>query len=475
MLTESELTAEIRAGLEAVTPPAPWLSANVEKRVRASRPQRRMFPTPPALRLGLNLIALVVLIALAVTAVGVFIVLHRPLVTVGPGSGPVIFPTKMVSPTTGWALVGDSELWRTVDGGLSWANVSPPHLPDRVVNADRNFFLDGRRAWITQLGGGRKGSPLYWVTFRTVDGGRTWQHGESLGDPFNPGSAQQYYIDANTGWLWLYDDDPSHTTWPILYRTLDGGLHWTLITSNAGSGASSGTAIPCGASITFASVPTGWMSLGFCEQTPSQNGLTVPDLRWVRDIFLATHDGGSTWQVQPLPITPALGTRFNPPVFFDQLHGIMQVDSSSHPTLLATSDGGNRWSVRSLPDVEQVGVDFVDANHGWAIGGPSSMFTKTRDNSQQIISLPLYHTDDGGSTWTPVQTNVRLEQPIGIVYSSFYFVDQKIGFGTLFTFASGPTEFLKTTDGGRTWRVVRACTAGLGWSNPPPQCPSPSP
>ena len=475
MLTESELTAEIRAGLEAVTPPAPWLAGGVEKRLRASHQHRRMFPTPPALRLGLNVIALIVLITLAVTAVGVFIALHRPTVPVRPGSGPVIFPTKMISATTGWALVGTSELWRTTDGGLSWTDVSSPHLADRVVNADLNYFLDGNRAWITEQGGGRPGSPAYyWVTFRTVDGGLTWQRGDPLAatlPQLQSGSAQQYFIDADTGWLLFSGRDPSQTTWPALYGTRDGGQHWTLITSKAGSGASSGTAIPCSGSMTFMSAATGWMSLGFCEQTPSQNQTTAPGLRWVRDIFVVTHDGGSTWQVQTLEINPAADSRFDAPVFFDQLHGIMVV-RGSHPTLLATSDGGSTWSARTLPGESQTDVDFVDPKHGWAVAGPSSMFTKTKDNSQRIISLPLYHTDDGGLTWTPVRTNVRLESPVGVVLSNFSFVDQTTGFGTLFTLAAGPSEFLKTTDGGRTWLVVRVCKKGLGNSYPPPACPS---
>lgn len=395
--------------------------------------------------------------------------------SVGQGSGRVIFPTKMVSPTTGWALVGESELWRTTDSGATWTNASPPHLSDRVVNADLNYFFDGKRAWITELGGGRPASPgFYWVTFRTVDGGRSWLQGDSLPDPFWPASAQQHYIDADTGWLLFSKGDPSHTTWPILYGTHDGGLHWSLITSKAGSGVSAGTAIPCTAAMTFLSAATGWVSLGFCEQTPSQNGATVPDLRWVRDVFLVTHDGGSTWQIQALPITPAIGTRFDAPVFFDGLHGILVVVGSPS-ILLATSDGGTTWSARTLPGESQANVDFVDPIHGWAIAGPSSMFAKTKDDSQRIISLPLYHTDDGGLTWSPVRTNVRLEQPVGVVYSNVYFVDQKIGFVTLATLASGPSEFLKTTDGGRTWKAVLVCRAGLGWSNPPSACPRVSP
>jgi photosystem II stability/assembly factor-like uncharacterized protein len=471
MLTEHELTAEIRAGLEAVTPPAPWLPERVEKRLRASV-QRSMKETPLGFQLGLNIIAVVLLIVLAVTAVGVFLAMHRPIVTVGPGSGPVIFPTKMITPTTGWALVGTSELWRTTDGGASWTDVSPPHLADRVVDADANYFLDEKRAWITESGGGRPGDPaLYWVTFRTVDGGRTWQQGTPLPDLFKAGfPAQEYFLDADTGWLVLSNDNPSNPTWPILYGTHDGGLHWSLITSKAGAGTSVGTAIPCGASVMFSSAATGWMSLSLCERVPSQNQATVPDLSLVRDLILVTHDGGVTWQIQTFSFSLPADSSFHQPVFFDQLNGIIVV-SGPHPALLATSDGGGTWNVRSLPGESQRDVDFVDPYHGWTLAGPSSMFAKA-EVSQQRIPLPLYRTDDGGSTWTPVRTNLLLESPAGVAFSSFYFVDQKTGFLTLFTQAVGPSEFLKTTDGGGTWNVVRVCKAGLGNTYPPPPCPS---
>jgi len=473
MLTDSELAAEIRAGLEAVTPPAPWLLGAVEKRLRAGVEQRGRHGTARGLRIGLSVVAFLLLIALTVTAVGVFLALHRPTVPVGPGSGPVIFPTKMISPTTGWALVGSTELWRTTNGGQSWTNASAPRLPDSVVNADSNYFLDGEHAWITELGRGQAGG-FYLVTFRTIDGGRTWNQGASVTDPFSPGpwAGQTFFIDAAIGWL-MVSDDSLNSQLPTLYVTRDGGLHWTLVTSKAGGGISLGKAIPCGASVMFKSAAIGWMSLGVCEQTPSQNPAPAVDLRLVRDLLMVTGDGGVTWQVQGLPISPSDGS-IDPPVFFDQVHGIILIHGSK-PGLLATSDGGSTWSARSLPGESQGDVDFVDPNHGWAIAGPSSLFAKTKDDSQRIIPLPLYHTNDGGSTWTPVQTNIRLEAPVGVVFFSFEFVDQKIGFATLFTSSVGPSEFLKTTDGGRTWNVVLACKAGLGNTYPPPACPSSGP
>jgi photosystem II stability/assembly factor-like uncharacterized protein len=418
-----------------------------------------------------GVVGALLLIPIGVTAVGILLALHRPTVPIKPGAGPVIFPTKMISPTVGWAIVGTSELWRTTDGGTSWTDVSPPHLPDRVVDADLNYFVDGTRALITQLGGGKPGNPVFcWVTFRTVDGGRTWQEGTSVTGSSNALSPRVFFIDADTGWLVFSDTSPNPQL-PILYGTRDGGLHWNLVTSKAGAGASLGTAMPCDANVMFSSAATGWMLLALCDQSPSQNGATVPDRSYVRDILLLTHDGGRTWQVQSLPIDPPPGSSFDIPVFFDQLHGIIAIHGPE-PTLLATSDGGGTWNDRSLPGESQLEVEFIDPNHGWALAGPSSMFVKTKDNSQRIISLPLYHTDNGGSSWTPVRTNLVVESPIGVVFSNVHFVDQATGFLTLPTLALGPSQFLKTTDGGTTWKVIRVCKKGLGWTNPSPACPS---
>src|SRR4029077_2609609 len=110
MLSESELITDIRAGLEAVTPPAPWLASSVERRLRTVRQAKWRTPRAIALRIGLDAVAVLGVISFVIAGVGVFLDLHRSTVSVGPGSGQVIFPTKMVSATTGWAMVDPNQL-----------------------------------------------------------------------------------------------------------------------------------------------------------------------------------------------------------------------------------------------------------------------------------------------------------------------------------------------------------------------------
>jgi len=138
MRTDSELRSEFRSALEAVTPAAPWLTHTVKKGLATTLSARRADRAPLHLRYGLNVVAVLVLIALAVAAVGVYLTFHHAVVPAShPGVGRVFFPTKMVDASTGWSWVDPaslqrglegSGLWRTTDGGANWTDVSPPSL-----------------------------------------------------------------------------------------------------------------------------------------------------------------------------------------------------------------------------------------------------------------------------------------------------------------------------------------------------------
>jgi photosystem II stability/assembly factor-like uncharacterized protein len=124
--------------------------------------------------------------------------------------------------------------------------------------------------------------------------------------------------------------------------------------------------------------------------------------------------------------------------------------------LLVTADGGATWSVRSLPGQVQLEIDFTDANHLWAVASSSDELSNHLDPNGgpasfvgPSLALPLYRTNDGGGTWVPVQTGLSLQSP---QYGQFWrvqFLDRVNGFAVY-----GGT-LLKTTDGGKTWSVVR--------------------
>jgi photosystem II stability/assembly factor-like uncharacterized protein len=119
--------------------------------------------------------------------------------------------------------------------------------------------------------------------------------------------------------------------------------------------------------------------------------------------------------------------------------------------LLVTSDGGLTWSPRSLPESNPMWVSFADAMHGWAIGTPVKVLP---DSVNPRADAPLYHTDDGGLSWAVVPTDLR-QRTQGYLLSSVDLVDQMNGFASAYDLSSTREMWLKTTDGGRTWSVVR--------------------
>jgi photosystem II stability/assembly factor-like uncharacterized protein len=357
-------------------------------------------------------------------------------------------PVKMVSATTGWAS-GPS---RTTDGGSHWSNAGPPVLTDRA-SGHSEFFLDGTHAWVAQAEGSLTACADQVAVFGTADGGRTWQQGQSIGSPLPDHNALQAgtwspfltFLDAQRGWLYIRVNPNcglmgcAVAAPGSLYRTSDGGLHWTLVSSSAGlinSDCRSASAVY------FSSTTTGWLECAFGS-------------------VLVTHDGGATWALQVVVQENCCQNSL--PIFFDESHG-MYFDSSAQ-LLLMTSDGGAVWSPRGLPklssyacagkygpttcsDETVAAVSFMNANEGWAA------ISKASGDATQF-ALRIEHTRDGGQTWasltgqlppTPGSTDLRT--------ATLSFVDATDGFWWIPASQTSAPVFLRTTDGGRTWTAA---------------------
>jgi photosystem II stability/assembly factor-like uncharacterized protein len=356
-------------------------------------------------------------------------------------------PAKMLSPTTGWAYGP----MRTTDGGAHWLDVSPPSIPNRTPKNDM-FFLDATHAWVAETASSATRCVDQVVTFRTADGGETWQQAAPItvryADPTDviwTGVVNHTswfdFIDAQYGWLLLGTGSVSlpgnpETAWSgapwslgDLYRTTDGGLHWTLAAANPGSAAGCTPGAPGPtlhqAAMSFASRTTGWM-VGSCG-------------------LLVTHDGGVTWGKAAMPLEPT-----EAPIFFDQMHGLI-----FGAGLLVTSDGGAHWNLRKLPAA--AAIDFINSNEGWALTtGGTSVQCSLNNLASCTGNFRLFHTGDGGRTWVlGNDTSLAMQGQKWWPPSYLHFVDSKNGFAD-----PGESGLFRTTDAGRTWTRVEGTIQG---------------
>jgi photosystem II stability/assembly factor-like uncharacterized protein len=477
----ADFRSEIRDAYEREAgrhPTPPWLRQST---IRTAIEVARQTPAPPGrlVRAGAGL--LIILVGLAV--VGLFLA-SRPTSVHSVPAGPKAVPTsppaagytgptspiplKMIDRNNGWAMGAR----RTTDAGAHWKDVSPPALPNRLGDAPE-FYLDSNHAWQGQTFADRV------VIFGTADGGRTWQQGAPVpvkaADP--PAmSSQLYFVDDQHGWLQTgssiaalvppsppnFGDLSPDPAAQGLYRTVDGGLHWTLQSTGPGAAA---TACFFDGGMTFISATRGWIQYG----CPPAFGHSQPEL-------LVTGDAGATWRVQPVATASRCPCRIDAPVFVDPQHGFIQGSASDGtPLLFASADGGSNWSVRTIPGQGLKGgvqLSFADASAGWAIvrapkKGPLYPSPTCRSGYAYSLSVcfpppQMYRTVDGGRTWARTQTD--LFSPHGEV-TILLFVDVQTGFAlrdisstqNMQPVLPGPPltlELLSTNDGGRTWKVV---------------------
>lgn len=116
---------------------------------------------------------------------------------------------------------------------------------------------------------------------------------------------------------------------------------------------------------------------------------------------------------------------------------------SSWGKLLLTEDGGKTWEVKFEKEEKSFFrcLTFRDEQHGW-LGtiGPGATGLTSRD------TISMYATKDGGDNWTPVE----FDGPYPKGLCGLQTVSDKVivGCGRV----RGPSYFIKSTDGGETWK-----------------------
>ena len=234
-----------------------------------------------------------------------------------------------VSPAAGWGIVtsgptpqpfAGGSLVRTVDGGVTWSDVSTPAAVQSVCAADA--------AGVWAAGGMQ--------VFHSTDAGATWSASFSL-----PPAAQgvdwiaTVRCAGSAARAQFSDGVAAGHHAHVMYRTLDGAS-WAVMMAEAGTVANfipaSPSPGPYPGAFSVVDARTAFV-MGWCPVCDA--GKT-----YIR----GTTDGGTTWTPDYL-VFAAAGEL--PPValdFVDASHGWALFASDSNARVLATADGGVTWT-----------------------------------------------------------------------------------------------------------------------------------
>lgn len=360
-----------------------------------------------------------------------------------PGKPMWLESVRMTSARAGWALDypanpanpaanGHTLLARTADGARTWADVTPAGARPLLATPNAADVLDAmsaERAYLAVTGSARESATAVntTVVFGTADGGRTWTQSARLRAPGIVSLLS--FTDAEHGWLVLDAGAAMGHDAVGMYRTDDGGRHWSL----TAGGARGGIPVVCDrAGVSFATTTTGWLT-SVCIA-----GLTGE--------LLVSHDGGVTWAPQPLPLPAGVcgdqGCSLTGPRF-TRGSGFLTVGvAGGTPSLLTTRNLGRSWTRLPLP-----------ANVGWY--PRITFFTPSAGilvpaSAQDALGDVFYTTSDGGRSWTPVRQGTHFTR----LGASADFVSPVAGFAWILggdvTSGLAPAMY-QTTNSGRTW------------------------
>ncbi|MGB3151637.1 MAG: glycosyl hydrolase [Maribacter sp.] len=276
-------------------------------------------------------------------------------------------------------------IWKTVDDGITWKNISDGFLKTATVGAvtvsesNPNIVIAGMgehaaRGVMTSMGDG---------VYKSTDAGKTWKHmgleetrhiSDVIIDPTNPDiifvSAQgaQYGPSAQRG----------------VYRSQDGGETWenVLFVDNS-TGASSLSMDMTNPTILYAAM---WQHRRF-PWTMESGGKNS-------GIYKST-DGGATWNQLTEGLPKEMGkigisvSRANAELVF----AVIEAEGEKGG-VYRSDDAGKKWT--------QVNKDRINITRSWYY---MEIFADTQnENIVYVLNAPVTKSIDGGKSFTPLST-----------------------------------------------------------------------
>lgn len=282
----------------------------------------------------------------------------------------------MVSPNTGWDFAdvpGDTfkVILRTVDGGQTWNNVTPPQLTNQQSTFAGGTSLNANDALVVTRPSTSHGA----LVFRTTNGGKNWS---STKLPRGYETAWLNFINSQTGWLLGVRGAATGMEPSDLYYTTNEGKTWTRLNTTEKN-------LPIAnwkTGVSFENAQTGWITV---DNKVSPGAV---------DLFVS-HDGGHTWTQNSVSLPSQMSKHYAhpiPPVFSSATNGVLPVcfDEGTQSILYFTTDGGNTWVSSSPVPLKKIShVAVTDQGTIWVTDGHS-----------------LYVTTNSGKTWKNLTSGI---------------------------------------------------------------------
>jgi photosystem II stability/assembly factor-like uncharacterized protein len=352
------------------------------------------------------------------------------------GSSIDLTRVEMLDSQNGWGIGGphmsgnSGHVLRTIDGGTSWIEVTPPIVAASAVEAGTlgavGFFSTVDTAWVTydfQDSSKVPANPMVW---KTTDGGHSWQSSS----PLNTADLNErysvsdvYFATSSAGWVLVHVGAGMNHDYVALYQSSDGGTSWSRAIDPYSDGGIQGCSKT---GLIFSDASNGWLT-GDC------NGVAPGAL------LFQTGDGGSSWNPIHLPTPVGHPDLFSadqyvcgvraPFVRGDQIYlGVECMDMSTNPGTLipylykGPVTGGN-WNYLAYPGGD---IFTLDGDRIWALG------------------KDIFRSDDGGYNWSKISTVTWDGQ--------FDFVSLTLGFAI--AKMDGGYSLVQTIDSGASWTLL---------------------
>ena len=355
-----------------------------------------------------------------------------PIPPLSVGEPVTITSIRMITELGGWAIGGDQDpgdhVLRTLDGGKTWADVTPPEPSASTVPARKaavGSFHNLYQAWVlvypADFYGGEASVSNWW----TEDGGISWTRGGlNKRLEINEAPPSVLFADTQTGWVFVESVVGMGHHLFYLLRSENGGNSWEVLADPPDS------VTTCHhTAITFLDEQYGWMT----SQCPFE---------LAGGVFLEmTNSGGETWERHTLPPPTSSPNLFEQsslcrtraPILLTQGWGTLIVtchitDEGTAEFVYSTQDGGSTWQTSSFPGGEP---SMQADGFGWAFG------------------MEIFKTLDFGLTWERVKT-VSWE-------GQFSFIDRESGWAV--ARAGEMIALVQTIDGGKTWQELEPVVA----------------